>query len=123
MYITPLKTKIKRHHKFKGFYYNRRGVIPYSYKFSRGLIFAHFVCADLFSRTLHKTSKFGTNFRAISRKFLSERTFARINFRAPAKKGTKLQNFGNNFRAISRKLRFCAKIRENLSALKFIRIR
>ena len=69
--------------------------------------------ADLFSRTFRKNSKFGTNFREISRKLLARKNFCitffkiwvskiftRINFRALA---TKLQKFGTNFRAISRK--------------------
>ena len=34
----------------------------------------------------------------------------------------KVKKFSTNFRAISRKLRFCAKMRENLSARKFLRI-
>ena len=53
-------------------------------------------------------------------KIWSLKIFARINFRAPA---TNLQKFGTNFRAISRKSRFCAKMRENLSARKLVRIR
>ena len=52
-------------------------------------------------------------------KIWSLKIFARINFRAPA---TNLQKFGTNFRAISRKSRFCAKMRENLSARKLVRI-
>ena len=35
----------------------------------------------------------------------------------------KWKKFSTHFRAISRKLRFCAKMRENLSARKFLRIR
>ena len=34
-----------------------------------------------------------------------------------------MKKFGTNFRAISRKSRSCAKMRENLSARKFLRIR
>ena len=47
------------------------------------------------------------------------------NFRADkfSRTGKKLRKFGTNFRAISRKLSFCAKMRENLSARKFLRIR
>ena len=47
------------------------------------------------------------------------------NFRADIFSCTckKLRKFGTNFRAISRKLSFCAKMHENLSARKFIRIR
>ena len=52
-------------------------------------------------------------------KIWSLKIFARINFRASA---TNLQKFGTNFRAISRKSRFCAKMRENLSARKLVRI-
>ena len=53
-------------------------------------------------------------------KILSYKIFARINFRPPV---TKPLNLGTNFRAISRKSRSCTKMREYLSARKFLRIR
>ena len=78
--------------------------------------------ANLYSRTFHKSSKFGTNFHAISRKYFAKTTFFRL-FQKFWLTCEKLQKFGTNFRAISRKLSFCAKMRENLSARKFLRIR
>ena len=74
------------------------------------LIFAQF-CANCWLKALFCIAFF---------KIWSLKIFARINFRAPA---TNLQKFGTNFRAISRKSRFCAKMRENLSARKLVRIR
>ena len=58
-----------------------------------------------------------TNFRAL-RLRENKKFYLRIYFRAPVTR----QNLGTNFRAISRKLRSCAKMRENLSARKFLRI-
>ena len=46
--------------------------------------------------------------------------FARIIFRA---RTFGIQIFGTNFHAISRKFRLCAKMLENLSARKLVRIR
>ena len=121
--------------------------LPYSYKFSRGQIFAHFVCAkinyfraDLFSRTFKminfcadkisrtsffstsKTLKFTPKSAVLWRKLfhIVLKIFARINFRAPVQN---LRKFGTYFRAISRKIGFCAKMRENLYARKLVRIR
>ena len=121
--------------------------IPYSYKFSRGQIFAHFVCAkinyfraDLFSRTFKminfcadkisrtsffstsKTLKFTPKSAVLWRKLfhIVLKIFARINFRAPVQN---LRKFGTYFRAISRKIGLCAKMRENLYARKLVRIR
>ena len=121
--------------------------LPYSYKFSRGQIFAHFVCAkinyfraDLFSRTFKtinfcadkisrtsffstsKTLKFTPKSAVLWRKLfhIVLKIFARINFRAPVQN---LRKFGTYFRAISRKIGLCAKMRENLYARKLVRIR
>ena len=121
--------------------------VPYSYKFSRGQIFAHFVCAkinyfraDLFSRTFKminfcadkisrtsffstsKTLKFTPKSAVLWRKLfhIVLKIFARINFRAPVQN---LRKFGTYFRAISRKIGLCAKMRENLYARKLVRIR
>ena len=120
--------------------------LPYSYKFSRGQIFAHFVCAkinyfraDLFSRTFKtinfcadkisrtsffstsKTLKFTPKSAVLWRKLfhIVLKIFARINFRAPVQN---LRKFGTYFRAISRKIGLCAKMRENLYARKLVRI-
>ena len=91
-------------------------MIPYSYKFSRVLIFAHFVCAkignfraDLFSRT----SRF-SNFKNLRYGNRNEKQehFCE-NFNWDLFLCAKLKKFGTNFRAISRKSRFCAKMREN----------